>query len=34
MSMVLADGLLVIPEDVMQARAGEKFTVRLLRSVE
>ncbi|MEO8397944.1 MAG: gephyrin-like molybdotransferase Glp, partial [Chloroflexota bacterium] len=34
MSMVLADGLLVIPEDVTQARAGEKFTVRLLRSLE
>ena len=34
MSMVLADGLLVIPENVTQARAGEKFTVRLLRNVE
>ncbi len=34
MSMVLADGLLVIPESVTEARAGEKFTVRLLRNIE
>ena len=34
MSMVLADGLLVIPENVTEARAGEKFTVRLLRNLE
>ncbi len=33
MSMVLADGLLVIPEDVTEARAGERFTVRLLRNL-
>ncbi len=30
-SMVQADGLLVIPEDVTEARAGEQFTVRLIR---
>jgi molybdopterin molybdotransferase len=33
-SMVQADGLLVIPEGVMEARAGETFQVRLLRTVE
>jgi molybdopterin molybdotransferase len=33
-SMVRADGLLVIPEGVMEARSGEKFPVRLLRSSE
>lgn len=32
MSMVLADGLLIIPENVTEARAGEKFPVRLLRN--
>jgi molybdopterin molybdotransferase len=32
MSMVLADGLLIIPENVTEARAGEKFSVRLLKS--
>ena len=33
MSMVMADGLLIIPETVTEARAGEKFSVRLLRSI-
>ncbi|MFN8447948.1 MAG: gephyrin-like molybdotransferase Glp [Anaerolineae bacterium] len=33
MSMVLADGLLVIPEGVTEAHAGERVPVRLLRSV-
>lgn len=33
LSMVLADGLLIIPEGVTEARAGERFTVRLLRDV-
>ena len=31
-SMIKADGLLIIPEDVTEANAGEKFPVRLLRS--
>jgi molybdopterin biosynthesis enzyme len=30
--MIRADGLLVIPEGVTEARAGEKFAVRLLRN--
>lgn len=30
-SMVLADGLLIIPEGVTQARQGERFAVRILR---
>jgi molybdopterin molybdotransferase len=30
-SMVMADGLLIIPEDVMLARAGERYPVRVLR---
>ncbi|MDX2138538.1 MAG: molybdopterin molybdotransferase MoeA [Chloroflexota bacterium] len=30
-SMVLADGLLIIPEDIMLARAGETYPVRVLR---
>lgn len=30
-SMVLADGLLIVPEGVTQVQAGEEFTVRLLR---
>lgn len=34
MSMVRADGLLIIPENVTEARAGDKFTVRLLRNFE
>lgn len=34
MSMVQADGLLIIPENVTEARAGETFSVRLLRNVE
>jgi hypothetical protein len=29
--MVLADGLLIIPEGVTQARQGERFAVRILR---
>ncbi len=33
MSMVLADGLLIIPEGVTEARAGERYMVRLLRDV-
>ncbi len=33
MSMVLADGLLIIPENVTEARAGDKFSVRLLKTV-
>ncbi len=32
MSMVRADGLLIIPEGVTEARAGERFPVRLLRN--
>ena len=32
MSMVRADGLLIIPEGVTEARAGETFPVRLLRN--
>jgi molybdopterin molybdotransferase len=32
MSMVRADGLLIIPEGVLHAQAGERFPVRLLRS--
>ncbi|MCL4250067.1 MAG: molybdopterin molybdotransferase MoeA [Anaerolineae bacterium] len=31
LSMVLADGLLIIPEGVMVARQGESFAVRVLR---
>ncbi len=30
-SMVIADGLLIVPEGVTQVRAGDPFTVRLLR---
>jgi molybdopterin molybdotransferase len=33
MSMVLADGLLIIPEGVKEAPAGSRYPVRLLRSV-
>lgn len=33
MSMVLADGLLIVPEGVKSAKAGETFTVRLLRQL-
>jgi molybdopterin molybdotransferase len=33
MSMVLADGLLIIPEDVTEAKAGEQFPVRLLQNL-
>lgn len=33
-SMVLADGLLIVPEDVLHASAGEKLPVRLLRSLD
>ncbi len=33
LSMVLADGLLIVPEGVKAARAGERFPVRLLRPV-
>lgn len=33
LSMVLADGLLIIPEGVTMAHAGERFTVRLLRDI-
>lgn len=33
MSMVLADGLLIIPEDVTHAPAGAELSVRLLRSM-
>ncbi len=32
MSMVLADGLLIIPEGVTETHIGDKFPVRLLRS--
>ena len=32
-SMVLADGLLIVPENVTQAQAGEPFQVRLLRDI-
>ena len=31
MSMVLADGLLIVPEGTKKALAGETFTVRLLK---
>ncbi len=31
MSMVLADGLLILPEGLKQAQAGERYPVRLLR---
>ncbi len=34
MSMVRADGLLIIPEGVTEARAGDKFPVRLLRDFD
>lgn len=33
-SMVLADGLLIVPEDVLHVRAGEKLPVRLLRNLD
>lgn len=33
MSMVLADGLLVLPENITEAHEGEVFPVRLLREV-
>ena len=33
MSLVLADGLLIIPEGKIEARAGDRFPVRLLRQV-
>lgn len=32
-SMVLADGLLIVPAGVREARAGQRFQVRLLREV-
>ncbi len=32
MSMVLADGLLIIPEGVSEAPAGSRYPVRLLRN--
>jgi len=31
LSLVLADGLLIVPEGVTAARAGERYPVRLLR---
>jgi molybdopterin biosynthesis enzyme len=34
MSMVQADGLLIIPEGVTEVAAGQTFPVRLLRSIE
>lgn len=34
MSMVLADGLLIVPENVTSASAGDMFSVRLLRSID
>ncbi len=34
MSMVRADGLLIIPEGVTEAHAGDKFAVRLLRNFD
>jgi molybdopterin molybdotransferase len=34
MSMVQADGLLIIPEGVTEVAAGQAFPVRLLRSIE
>jgi molybdopterin molybdotransferase len=34
MSMVLADGLMIIPENIMLALAGETYPVRLLRTIE
>ena len=34
MSMVQADGLLIIPEGVTEVTAGQTFPVRLLRSIE
>jgi molybdopterin molybdotransferase len=30
-SMVAADGLLIVPEDITEIKAGDEFTVRLLR---
>jgi molybdopterin molybdotransferase len=33
MSLVLADGLLIVPENVTQVRAGEQLQVRLLRDL-
>ena len=33
MSLVVADGLLIIPEGLAEARAGDKFAVRLLRQL-
>jgi molybdopterin molybdotransferase len=33
-SMVAADGLLIVPEDVTQASAGTEFAVRLLRDIQ
>lgn len=32
-SMVKADGIIIIPEGVTLARAGEPFAVRLLRDI-
>ena len=32
-SMLLADGLLIVPEDITKANAGSEFQVRLLREV-
>ena len=32
-SMILADGLLIVPEDVTEAHAGDSFQVRLLREI-
>ena len=34
MSMVLADGLLIVPEDVTSASSGDLFSIRLLRSID
>ncbi|MBZ0284891.1 MAG: molybdopterin molybdotransferase MoeA [Anaerolineae bacterium] len=33
-SMVLADGLLIVPEDVLHVQAGQKLPVRLLRNLD
>jgi molybdopterin molybdotransferase len=34
MSMVQADGLLIIPEGITEVESGQQFAVRLLRSLE
>jgi molybdopterin biosynthesis enzyme len=34
LSMVQADGLLIIPEGTMEAAAGQTFAVRLLHTIE